>query len=145
MTWPRFMRSNLWPIAAYLTMIFWFIVINHTHIGLNFNFTPEQFYALSQLDAIAHFSVALSLAATFTPVFGKRWTLVRLIVVVFAWELMEMLVLAVIRPDTFSQPGRLGLLDLVYVYDTLDDIALGIAGALIGGFYGNEPSNTPSA
>ncbi len=141
---PKIVQSNLWPIVCYLTMIFWLVVINHHHIGLNFGFTAEQYYALSQLDSIAHFSVALSLAATFTPVFGKRWTLAPLIVVIFAWELLEGLVLSTFRPDIFSQPGRAGLVDLVYVYDTLDDIALGIAGALIG-VYGTEPSNTPSA
>lgn len=124
-------------------MIFWLVAVNHPHLGLNFNFTAEHFYALAQLDAIAHFSVALSLAATFTPVFGKKWTLARLIIVVIAWELVEMLVLATLRPDLFSQPGRLGLLDLVYVMDTLDDIALGIVGAFIGVYFGGtEPSNT---
>mgnify|MGYP001575767798 FL=1 len=142
----RIMRSNLWPVAAYLTMALWFIVVNQHHIGLNFNTTSEQFYALAQLDAVAHFSVALSLAATFTPVFGKKWTLGRLIIIVIGWELVEMLVLSVFRPNIFSQPGRLGLLDLVYFYDTLDDIALGIAGTLAGVYHhGTEPSNTPSA
>lgn len=144
MKYRRVMTSNLWPVVCYLTMAFWLIVINHHHIGLDFHFTGEHFYALAQLDAIAHFSVALSLAATFTPVFGKKWTLARLIVVVIAWELLEMLVLSVIQPRIFSQPGRLGLLDLVYAFDTLDDIALGVAGALIGVFYG-EASNTPEA
>lgn len=137
-------RSNLWPVACYLTMILWLLVINQRHIGLDFNTTAEQYYALSQLDSVAHFSVALSLAAVFTPVFGKRWTLARLTIVIIAWELVEMSILATFQSNLFSQPGRLGLLDLVYVYDTLDDIALGIGGALIGVFYGTEPSNTPS-
>lgn len=144
MTTRSIMRSNWWPIACYLTMIFWLVAINHHHIGLDFHFTAEHFYALSQLDAIAHFSVALSLAATFTPVFGKRWTLARLIAIVIAWELFEMFVLATLRPNIFSQPGRVGLLDLVYAFDTLDDIALGVAGSLVGVFYG-EASNSPSA
>lgn len=137
------MCSNLWPVVAYAAMILWFVVIGHMHLGLNFHFTADQFYALSQLDAIVHFAVALSLAATFTPVFGKKLALTQLIIVIIAWELFEMLVLSAIRPNLFSQPGRPGLLDFVYVSDTLDDIALGTAGALIGVYFG-EASNTPS-
>ena len=122
----------LLPVLAYTVMAFWLFVINHQHFGLDFHFTATDFAALAQLDAIAHFTVALSVAAVFTPVTGRKWTLTRLLILVVAWEIDEILVLVLIRPDMFSQPGRRGLFDLVYVYDTLDDIALGTAGALMG-------------
>ena len=137
------LKSNWWPVFAYGVMATWLVVINHTHLGLDFNFTAEHFYALSQLDAIAHFTVALSVAAAFTPVTGRKWTLTRLLLLVVVWEISEIFVLAAIRPDMFSQPGRRGLVDLLYVYDTLDDIALGTAGALLGVYLSPEASNTP--
>ena len=134
----------LLPVLAYAVMAFWLFVINHTHLGFDFNFTADDFAALSQLDAIAHFTVALSVAAVFTPVTGRKWTLTRLLILVVAWEIAEIFVLAAIRPDMFSQPGRYGLVDLVYVYDTLDDIALGTAGAFVGVYLSPEASNTPN-
>ena len=137
------LKSNWWPVFAYGVMATWLFVINHTHLGLDFNFTADDFAALSQLDAIAHFTVALSVAAAFTPVTGRKWTLTRLLLLVVVWEIAEIFVLAAIRPDMFSQPGRRGLVDLVYVYDTLDDIALGTAGALLGVYLSPEASNTP--
>ena len=143
MGWRKILESNYWPVLAYMSMATWLIVINHKNLGLDFHFTADDFTALSQLDAIAHFTVALSVAAAFTPVTGRKWTLTRLLLLVVVWEIAEIFVLAAIRPDMFSQPGRRGLVDLVYVYDTLDDIALGTAGAILGVYLSPEASNTP--
>jgi len=138
------LASNWWLVAAYLTMVLWLVVINHRNIGLDFGFGPTDFAALSQLDSVAHFTVALSLAAAFTQVRGRWWTLPKLLAVIVLWEAFEVYaLLAFGKPDLFAMPDRRGLVDLVYLFDTLDDIALGTAGALVGCFLGAEGSNTP--
>ena len=138
------LKSNYWPIAAYLTMLFWLVVINHGHLGLNFNFTPEHYAALSQLDSIAHFTVTLSIGATFAAVYGWRWTLPKLIFVMVVWEILEMVTITFLAPGIFAQHGRAGRIDLFYVFDTMDDLAVGLAGALIGVFFNREPDPEPS-
>jgi hypothetical protein len=137
------MRSNWWPIAAFLVMALWLVTVNHTLIGLDFHFTPEHYAALAQLDSTVHFAVALALTATFTQVYGWRWTLPRMILIMVAWEILEAVSLAFGDPNMFAQPGRLGLSDsLYYAFDTADDLALGFAGAAVGSFFGAEPLNT---
>lgn len=138
------LRSNLWPVAAYAVMALWLVVINHTHLGLDFHFTAETFSALSQLDSVVHFTTALALAAAFSQVRGARWTVPRLLALVLVWEAAEALVVGYVSPRVFSQPGRLGLLDLVYLFDTLDDIALGVAGTLVGAYF-TKPLSSPGA
>ena len=91
--------------------------------------------ALAQLDSVVHFTTALALSAAFTQVRGARWTVPRLLAIVLLWEAIEAFVMGYISPRIFSQPSREGLLDLVYLYDTLDDIALGVAGTLVGAYF----------
>ncbi len=141
----KIFRSNWWPVLAYLVMVLWLIVINQGNLHLNLNLTAEHYAALSQLDSVAHFTVALAVGAAFSQVYGRRWTFVRLAVVIFVWEVMEMFVLTQLAPDIFSMPGRPGIVDLIYIFDTLDDIALGLAGALVGCYLNGKPSNTASA
>ena len=143
MRWPKFMRSNWWPIAAYLVMLLWLVVVNHRHIGLDFGLTKEHYAALAQLDSVAHFTAALSLATTFTMVYGPKWTLPKLLVTILAWEIFEALALTFMAPNLFAQPGRPCLVDLVYLCDTLDDIALGVAAAFLGCHF-TEPLNSTS-
>lgn len=140
----RFLRSNLWPVVAYAVCALWLVVINHTHLGLDFHFTAEHFSALSQLDSIVHFTTALALATAFSRVRGPRWTVPRLITLVLLWEIAEAFVVGYVSPRIFSQPLRSGLLDLVYLFDTLDDIALGVAGALVGAYW-TKPLNRAGA
>ena len=139
----KIVRSNCWPIFAYLSMILWLITVNHTLIGLDFHFGPEQYAALAQLDGLVHFTTALALTTTFTQVYGWRWTLPKMIVIMVIWEIAEAASLAFLDPNMFAQPGRLGLSDpLHYVFDTADDLALGLAGGVIGSFFGAEPLNS---
>src|SRR3990167_7336118 len=113
----KIVRSNWWPIAAYLTMIFWLITVNHTLIGLDFRFTPVQYAALAQLDGLGHFTTALALTTAFTQVYGWRWTRPKMIVIMGIWEIAEAASLAFLEPNMFAQPGRLGLSDpLHYVF-----------------------------
>jgi len=139
----KIMRSNWWPIFSYLVMILWLITVNHTLIGLDFHFGPEQYAALAQLDGLVHFTTALALTATFTQVYGWRWTLPKMILIMVAWEILEVVSLVFVDPNMFAQPGRLGLSDpLYYAFDTADDLALGLAGSVVGAFFGAEPLNS---
>ena len=140
----KLFHSNLWPIAAYLVMALWLVVVNHTLIGLDFHFTSVQYAALAQLDSLVHFTVSLALTATFTQVYGWRWTLPKMILIMVAWEIAEVVSLAFLDSNMFAQPGRLGLSDpLYYAFDTADDLALGFAGGAVGAFFGAaEPLNS---
>ena len=139
----KIMRSNWWPVFAYLSMILWLITVNHTLIGLDFHFTSVQYAALAQLDSLVHFTTALALTVTFTQVYGWRWTLPKMIVIMVIWEIFEAVSLGFMDPNMFAQPGRLGISDpLYYAFDTADDLALGLAGSVVGAFYGAEPLNS---
>lgn len=136
----KVLESNWWPVAAYFVMLSWLVVVNHVHIfDLNFNFTAEHYAALAQLDSTVHFAATLALSAAFTQVYGRRWTIPRLLILILAWEVFEVYALTSISSSLFTQPGRFGV-DLLYLMDTLDDLLLGLSGTILGAYLTKEPN-----
>jgi len=132
-------------VLAYLVAALWLVVVNSTLLGLDFDLNPTDYAALAQLDSLVHFTVALALTATFTQVYGWRWTFPKMVLIVVLWEILEVGSILFVDSNMFAQPGRAGLLDLYYAFDTADDLALGFAGAAVGSFFGAEPLNTAEA
>ena len=130
------MTSNWWPVAAYLTMALWLIMVNINNLPVGYRGSEQYFRTLSQLDGIAHFTVALSLTSVGVSVLGCRRTFGIMMALVLTWEAFEVLTQPLLAGPSLR-------LDSVYLVDMLDDITIGLAGALIGVYFGAEPSNTP--
>lgn len=134
----RAMRSNLWPVAAYVTGFLWLVLVNVENVPLGLAVTDQAAYygILGQFDALVHYTVALSLAATAAASLGRRAALGLVVALVLVWEIFEF----------FTQPFLANLPGITstptYLADTMEDIAVGLAGALTGAFFGAEPLST---
>ena len=129
----KMMRSNLWPVFAYLTAIIWLIMVGINKLGGHA--PPEYFQALSQLDSTAHFMVVLSISSIGVQVLGKRKTFALVIGLIVVWEIFEV----------FTQPLLAGpslRFDATYLMDTMDDLVMGLAGMLVGVYLEAKPLNT---
>lgn len=133
------LRSNWWPVLALSVAFIWLVFINVGNLGpfgiyLN---PPEEYYRfLEQLDSISHFMVAVAMASLFVQAMGRAKTLGVMLFLVFAWELWEILTQDYLAGEPVTQRVQ-------YYSDLLDDIALGIAGLLVGAFFGDtKDSNT---
>lgn len=123
--------SNLWPVAAYGVMAFW-VVSSHF-------MSYESWLLLLPLNAVAHYTVTMSLAIVGTEWLGRRRTLLIVSVLIVTWEVFELWWFGMLLQNTLTDTSRFD-----YVSDTLDDIALGLAGLLTGAYFGAaKPSNTP--
>ena len=137
--WPRMniLRSNWWPVVTYFTMVAWLLTINRQLFGDPV--MPIDYYyndILIQFDGLVHYATALALASTGTLVLGRHRTLQIMLALIVLWEVFEIIVLPVTGTP----------FDHRYVGDTFDDIAMGIAGILMGVYFGgDEPLNSAEA
>lgn len=119
-------RSRWWPIATYIVMAFWLFVVNHSVIGWTINADTS---VLVQLDGLAHFSAAMALATTYVYYVSRKSVVIWLLGVSVIWEILEVLT----RPLFAGVPV---VLDMTYAIDTMEDLALDIAGILVGVHFG---------
>jgi hypothetical protein len=99
--------------------------------------TDEGARFLSQFDGLAHYMTTLALATIGAEWLGRRKTLLIVLSLIVAWEVFE----AVFQPLI-----SLVVLDTRYWADTADDLAIGVAGALTGVYFGSDqPLNSAKA
>ena len=133
------MQSNWWPVAAYLVAVLWLVTINIKLLLLRAGWTGDQYLLLAQLDSTVHYMTALSLASVGAPVLGRKRTLGILVTLILLWELFEW-----VYQPAFSGDPLITSYSWYYA-DTMDDIAMGIAGTLTGVFFGTEALNGSEA
>ena len=127
-----------WPIAAYVVAVLWLVVVNVKNLSPAFQPDGEHYTFLVQLDSTVHFMTALALSSVGASVLGRRRTLGIMIAIILLWELFEW----VYQPMLARAPVTSYLW---YYSDTMDDIAMGIAGTLTGVFFGTEALNGSEA
>jgi len=121
----KLMHSRLWPVVAYAVMGLWLILVNAENLG--FSVTKPGFYGiLAEFDSVAHFSVALSLAVVSREMVGRSRTIQWMLVLFVGWEVFEVLSMPSLAATTLDQVGP------VYYFDTLQDVAMGVFGLLVG-------------
>lgn len=131
----RLLRSNWWPVIAYLTVFVWLVFTNIGNLfpDLKPSLSIDHYKFLSQLDSTAHLATALALSSILVQVSSRRWTLGILLVLIFTWEVFEFVTQPILAGEPVTER-------IEYYSDLLDDIALGIAGTLIGAYA--QPLNT---
>jgi hypothetical protein len=126
------LRSWLWPVMAYLTAVFWLLAVNIGNLPFGIRMTEEYFETLSEFDALAHYMTTLSLAVVGVQVLGRRLTVRILLSAIFLWEIFEFFTM----PFLADKPGitTTGM----YYADTLEDLAIGIAGIITGAYLNGD-------
>lgn len=126
-------RSNLWPVTAYATGLAWLLLVNVDNLPFGVHPADPAYYGfLGQFDALVHYMVALSLAVVVVEIWGRRAAIGLLAALILAWEIFEFFT----QPFLSNLPGITST--PTYFADTMEDVAIGLAGALTGVYFGVE-------
>ena len=110
------------------------MMVNAENLGLFAVVKPNYYWILVELDSLAHFTVALSLACVSQAMFGRTKTILWMIGLIIGWEIFE-----VKSYSTLTGFSLEGMHWPYYMTDTAQDMAMGLFGVLIGASMTEEP------